>query len=293
MTQNTAQPGQTPAIQTNPHQANIAKMRAMLDNDKVKVQFNNALGNASEPFIASVMEIYSGDSTLVQCDPKLVISEALKAAVLKLPVIRSLGFAWVIPFKKNGVPIPQFQIGYKGYIQLAMRTGQYKTINADKVFEGELQRLNKLSGEIAFEGTKTSEKVEGYFAYFELLNGFQKTLYMTVEQIRTHAKRYSKSFKSTNGKPTIWDEEFDGMALKTVIRILLSHYGYLSIEMVDAMDRDKDFDPEEERDDNLKTSANKKQFNAQDVQYEDVNNGGGNPPTEEAQSEAQPAGPGY
>jgi recombination protein RecT len=267
-TTTTRQPAQTPAVQ-NPHAVAIAKMRDMLSNEGVKKQFTNALGEASAPFIASIMEIYSGDSTLIQCDPKLVIQEALKAAILKLPIIKSLGFAYVVPFKKNNIPVPQMQIGYKGYIQLAMRTGQYKTINADVVFEGELQMVDKLSGQIAFQGEKKSDKVVGFFAYFELLNGFSKTLYMTTEQITEHAKRYSKSYNSPN---SIWKSDFKGMALKTPLRSLLSHYGYLSVEMMNAIEKDDDTTLEEDRNETVNQKGNKKNINADDVNFEEVGN---------------------
>jgi recombination protein RecT len=240
-------------------------MRDMLMNPNVKQQFENALGEAAAPFIASVMEIYSGDSTLVTCDPKQVISESLKAAILKLPVIRSLGFSWIVPYRKKGVAIPQFQIGYRGYIQLATRTGYYKTINADKVYEGELQNLDKLTGEIAFEGQKKSDKVVGYFAHFVLLNGFSKTLYMTKEQVDAHAKKYSRTYGSED---SIWVKEYDGMAIKTVLRNLLSHYGYLSIEMMNAITTDEDYTPEAQRDEAQK--SDKKIVVAEDVKYDDV-----------------------
>lgn len=147
---------------------------------------------------------------------------------------------------------PTFQLGYKGYIQLAERSNQYRTINADVVFDGEVRKVNKLTGEIAFDGEKKSDKIIGYFCYFELLNGFSKTLYMTVEQMATHAKRYSKGLKkettveslmklaelpfSADSKTVGWLGNFHGMAIKTVIRNLLSKYGYLSIEMQQAFE---------------------------------------------------------
>jgi recombination protein RecT len=230
--------------------------------------FQNALSDQAAPFIASIMEIYSGDSTLVTCDPGQVIKEAGKAAILKLPIIKSLGFAWVVPYKKNGGPaLPQFQIGYKGYIQLAMRTGQYRTINCDVVYKGELQKLNKLTGELAFNGQKESDEVVGYFAYFELLNGFNKTLYRSKEDMIKHAQKYSKSW----GKPSSpWTTEFDAMSLKTQLRGLLSHYGYLSIEMMNAIAQDNDDTLEEERDSAVAEKGNKKELNITDATFEEI-----------------------
>jgi recombination protein RecT len=194
--------------------------------------------------------------------------ECLKAATLKLPINKALGFAYVIKFNNSvqlpdgtwtKVPTPTFIPGYKGYIQMAMRTGQYRTINADIVYEGEIQKVNKLTGELRFDGTKTSDKVVGYFAYFELLNGFNKTLYVELEDMAKHAKKYSPSIKADK-KVTIetlkslagkdpsgigWSGGFDDMAIKTVLRNLLSKYGYLSVEMQNALSDDIRNDYEE------------------------------------------------
>lgn len=176
-------------------------LKGIMNADSVQEQFRNALGKHADAFIASVIDLYNGDTALQQCNPKQVVMEALKAATLRLPINKALGYAYIIPYKNSKkdesgkwikVYEPTFQMGYKGYIQLAMRTGEYKTLNADAVYEGELRKANKLTGEIAFDGEKKSDKVIGYFCYFELLNGFSKTLYMTVEQIANHAKRYSK-----------------------------------------------------------------------------------------------------
>ena len=183
----------------------IDVLKNMLSAPSVVEQFKNALAKNSSTFIASIIDLYNSDSNLQLCEPKAVVMEALKAAVLKLPINKALGYAYIIPYNnskkdpKTGgyvkVMEPTFQLGYKGYIQLAERSNQYRTINADVVYEGELRKVNKLTGEIAFDGDKTSDKVVGYFCYFELLNGFSKTLYMTVEQMATHAKRYSKGLK--------------------------------------------------------------------------------------------------
>ena len=195
------------------------------------------------------------------CKPSVVIAEALRAATLRLPLNKALGFAYIVVYNNSvkqadgswvKVPTPTFIPGYKGYIQLAMRTGQYRTINADVVYEGEVRKVNKLTGEIAFDGEKTSDKIIGYFCYFELLNGFSKTLYVTVEDMAAYAKRYSPSVKKETtvaqliakandgiiGKKVGWEGNFNDMALKTVIRRLLSKYGYLSVEMQNAMAHD-------------------------------------------------------
>ena len=248
-------------------------LKNVLNTDSVKEQFKNALGKNADTFIASVIDLFNSDSKLRECNPKQVVMEALKAAVLHLPINKSLGFAYIIPYSnsypkkdeygrdmigQDGKKIwekklePTFQLGYKGYIQLAMRTGQYRTLNADVVYEGEVRKVSKLTGEIAFDGEKKSDKVIGYFCYFELLNGFAKTLYMTVDQMANHAKRYSKGLKkevtvdqlkaladlpvSTDDNKTVgWLGNFHSMGVKTVVRNLLSKFGYLSVEMQTAI----------------------------------------------------------
>lgn len=282
------------ATATKPASKKVDVLKKMLNAPSVMEQFQNALSKNASTFVASVIDLYNGDSNLQQCDPKEVVMEALKAAVLKLPINKALGYAFIIPFNNNVKDergnwtkkmTPTFQMGYKGYIQLAMRTGQYRTINADVVYEGELRKVNKLTGEIAFDGEKTSDKVIGYFCYFELLNGFSKTLYMTVEQMADHAKRYSKGLKkettiesllnlanlpvATDSKTVGWLGNFHAMAVKTVIRNLLSKYGYLSVEMQQAIVNDTEGDTDT-RDNLLSDNANKQVFDTTDVQYEEV-----------------------
>jgi len=216
-------------------QSKIEILKGIMKAPSIQEQFNNVLKENAGVFVASIIDLYNADAYLQKCEPKQVVLEALKAAVLKLPINKSLGFAYIVPF--GGVP--QMQIGYKGLIQLAMRTGQYRIINADVVFEGEFKTKNKLTGEFDLDGEKTSDKIVGYFAHIEMLNGFSKTLYMTKEEVTAHAKKYSKSFNNTK---TPWSTEFDAMAIKTVLRNLLSKYGFLSVEMVGAVSNDIESD---------------------------------------------------
>lgn len=291
---------QSTAVAAAPKKVDVLKN--MLNAPSVMEQFNNALAKSAPTFVASVIDLYNGDTNLQQCEPKAVVMEALKAAVLKLPINKALGYAFIIPFnnsvkdeKGNWVKkmVPTFQMGYKGYIQLAMRTGQYRTINADVVYEGELRKANKLTGEIAFDGEKKSDKVVGYFCYFELLNGFSKTLYMTVEQMAEHAKRYSKGLKkettveslinlsnlpvAPDSKTVGWMGNFHGMSVKTVIRNLLGKYGYLSVEMQQAIVNDTEGDTAENRDSLVHENGNSQVFDATDVQYEEVSTGTATP----------------
>lgn len=214
----------------------IDRMKHMLAAESVQEQFNNVLKENSGAFIASIIDLYNTDATLQACDPKAVIMEALKAASLKLPINKQLGFAWIVPYRNKGVPTPTFEIGYKGYIQLALRTGAYKHINGDVVHEGELVRHDKLTGEVEIDTTqRTGDKKIGYFAFLETLNGFRKTLYMTTEEVTAHARRFSKSFSS---KSSPWTTDFDAMAIKTCFRLLISKYGIMSVEMMDAYTKD-------------------------------------------------------
>ncbi len=216
----------------------IDKLKHILAAESVQEQFKSVLAENSGAFVASIIDLYNTDRTLQMCAPKNVVMEALKAASLKLPINKQLGFAWIVPYRdrRTGQYIPTFQLGYKGYIQLCMRTGAYKYINADVVYEGELVKHDKLTGEIEIDPEKrTSDKKVGYFAFIETLNGFRKTLYMTVEEVTKHAQQYSKSYSSKN---SVWATDFDAMALKTCLRLLLSRYGIMSVEMQQAYIQD-------------------------------------------------------
>lgn len=208
------------------------QLRGILSSDVIRKQFDDVLKENAGAFIASIIDLFNSDTTLQQCEPGLVVMEALKAATLKLPINKQLGFAYIVPYRKNSSPIPQFQLGYKGMVQLAQRTGAYRFINADVVYEGEFVGRDKLSGKVDLTGQRTGDTVVGYFAYIETLNGFQKAIYWTSEEVRAHAKKYSKSFESSS---SAWTSDFDAMALKTVIRALLSKYGIMSVEFQSAL----------------------------------------------------------
>ncbi|MCM1236567.1 MAG: recombinase RecT, partial [Ruminococcus flavefaciens] len=237
----------------------------MLNSGKFNKQLVDTLKSGAPTFIAAMLELFGSDSKLQLCDPGQVCKEALKAAALRLPINKALGQAYIIAYNntvtdEHGNKVkryePTFQIGYKGLYQLAMRTGQYRIINADVVYEGELRSKSKLTGEIDLDGDKISDNVIGYFAYIELLNGYHKALYMSVEDVAKHAKRYSKALMWNNGVtvqslmelaklPVVaesgnvgWLGNFHGMAVKTVLRNLLGKYGYLSVELNEALEKD-------------------------------------------------------
>lgn len=276
--------------------------KAVIDAPSVQTQFKNALGTHKDAFVASLIDLYTGDKSLQKCKPAAVVAEALRAATMGLPLNRALGFSYIVVYNNNvkrtdpetgretweKVPTPTFIPGYKGYIQMALRTGQYKTINADVVYEGELQKVSKLTGEIALDGEKVSDKVVGYFAYIEFINGFSKTLYMSVDEVAAFAKKFSKglgrnvtaeSLAQKAGQPTTtnatgWEGNFDAMAIKTCLRKLLSKYGYLSIEMQSAMSRDIEADDAATaREEAVSQRANSKPIDVEEAEYVDAETG--------------------
>lgn len=269
----------------------LALLKSTLNASSVQEQFKNALKDHKDAFVASIIDLYSNDKSLQECEPNLVIKEALRAATMNLPLNKALGFSYIVVFKNSvrqndgrfvKVPTPAFIIGYKGLIQLAMRTGQYETINADVVYEGEIGKVDKLTGKISFDGEKKSDKIIGYFCHFQLLNGFAKTLYMTVEEMAHYAKLNSPSIskdlteeklvelanKNISKKAVGWEGNFTSMALKTVTRRLLSKYGYLSIQMQDAIANE--VEPNESRDEIIAERANKKTVDVDAVEYTEV-----------------------
>lgn len=258
----------------------IDQLKNVLGADSVKEQFQNALKENSGAFVASVIDLYSSDNYLQKCDPGKVVAEALKAATLKLPINKSLGFAYIVPYKN----VPVFTVGYKGYIQLAMRTGQYRYLNAGAVYEGELKGTDKLTGIIDLSGEKTSDTVVGYFAYMELVNGFSKSVYWTLEQVTDHAKKFSMSYNSSS---SAWKTNFDSMAIKTVVRNLLSKYGIMSIDMTTALtsDTDDEFRSAEEIRAEVRQNANTEVIDTDDYVVMDEEQ----PPEQQAPQEEPPA----
>lgn len=213
-------------------------INALLNEDQVKKRFQEILGAKANGFISSVIGATKNNSMLSSAEPQSVLSAAVVAATLDLPIDSNLGFAAIVPYRgKDGKTVAQFQMMYKGFVQLAQRSGQYKTINACEIYEGEIESFNRITGDIEFNpGNKKSDKVVGYAAYFRLANGFEKTLYMSAEDLNKHGKRFSQSFKKGYG---LWVDDFDSMALKTVLKRLLSKYGILSIDMQNAVKFDQ------------------------------------------------------
>jgi recombination protein RecT len=226
---------ETTAVKKHEQQAPVT-VKSLLSQDSYRNRFSEIMGKKATGFISSVINV-SSSQDLAACSPNSVIMSAVVAATLDLPIDKNLGFAYIIAYKDHGNPVAQFQIGYKGFIQLAMRTGQYSRLTANVVYEGQLIKGNPFTDDFDFDfEAKKSDKVIGYVAYFRLVNGFEKYNYMTKEQVEKHGKKYSQTFKKGFGK---WAEEFDSMALKTVIKLLLSKFGILSIEMQKALQADQ------------------------------------------------------
>lgn len=200
---------------------------------------DNLKDNKKE-FVSNLLALCDGDANLAACDPHRLMLCAMNATALNLPLNKNLGYAYIIPYKG----IPSFQIGYKGLIQLALRSGQYKFLNACEVREGEISR-NKFTGEIKFLGENEDAPIIGYMACLELTNGFKASLYMTEKQIEDHAIRFSKmyasdlQYKSAKSKWSDKDAR-PKMAIKTVLKGLLGTYGVLSTEMVKAIADDEE-----------------------------------------------------
>lgn len=204
-------------------------VKSLLSTDNVKAKFQEILKDRATGFTANLAVMVNNSAQLSKCEPLSVISAAVVSASLDLPLDPNLGFAAIVPFGTSAT----FQIMYKGFIQLAMRSGQYKTIGVTEIFDGELKSQNRLTGEYEFDfAGKKSEKVIGYAAYFKLINGFKKTIYWPIEQVDKHGKRFSQTYKKGFG---LWKDDFDSMAKKTVLKHLISKWGILSIEMQKAV----------------------------------------------------------
>lgn len=200
--------------------------KGFFDQESVKAKFNELLGKKSQGFITSVLQIVSSNNLLQKADPTSIYHAAATAATLDLPINQNLGYAYIVPYGGKA----QFQIGWKGFVQLAQRSGLFKRLAATPIYAGQIVSENPLIGfEFDFTKPKTGIPV-GYAAYFRLNNGFESTLYMTSEEVKQHGMKYSKTFN--NG---IWKTDFDAMATKTVIKLLLSKFAPLSIEMQKAV----------------------------------------------------------
>ena len=220
-------------------------LTAYLTNDAVKNQINNVIGGKNgDRFISSIVSAVQTNSALQECTNPSILSAALLGESLKLSPSPQLGQYYMVPFNNNkkGYKEAQFQLGYKGYIQLAIRSGQYKKLNVLAIKEGELVRFDPLNEEIEVnliedEEVREEAKAVGYYAMFEYTNGFKKAMYWSKKKMEAHALKYSKGYKAKKGY-TFWEKDFDAMAYKTMLRQLISKWGIMSIDMQSAMDAD-------------------------------------------------------
>lgn len=220
-------------------------LTAYLTNDAVKNQINNVIGGKNgDRFISSIVSAVQTNSALQECTNPSILSAALLGESLKLSPSPQLGQYYMVPFNNNkkGFKEAQFQLGYKGYIQLAIRSGQYKKLNVLAIKEGELVRFDPLNEEIEVNLIEDEEAREeaptvGYYAMFEYTNGFKKAMYWSKKKMEAHALKYSKGYAAKKGY-TFWEKDFDGMAYKTMLRQLISKWGIMSIDMQNAMESD-------------------------------------------------------
>ena len=211
-------------------------LQGLMGSPAVLKKMNDVLGSEKKAsaFISSVISVTQQSKLLRAAEPMTVLASAMVAATLDLPVVPTLGMAYIVPYKGQAT----FQIGYRGLIELAMRSGEFATIIDEVVYEGQLIRKNKFTGEYVFdEDAKKSDKVIGVMARFDLVNGFSKTIYWSIEEIEEHAKKYSQAYRSSYDSP--WKSNFEQMAKKTVLKALLGKYAPKSVAMQTAIKFDQ------------------------------------------------------
>ncbi len=218
----------------------------------VKQKFSEVLDGNGQQFVASLLSIVTNNNLLAKATNESIMTAAMKAATLKLPIEPSLGMAYIVPYNRNEkqgntwvkINEAQFQMGYKGFIQLAQRSGQIRNINCDIVYKEEFLRYDKVYGTLHLKEEQVdSGEVEGYFASLELINGFRKMIFWKKEKVIAHAQKYSKTYDKQIGdfkSGTPWKTEFDAMAQKTLIKELLSKYAPLSTELQEAIIADNE-----------------------------------------------------
>ena len=210
---------------------------ALLNSDTIKNRFVEVLGKDAATFSSALLNIYNSNKQLQECDAWSILGAAGLAATLKLSITPSLGQAYIVPFRGRAT----FQIGWKGLVQLAHRTERFVRLHAGKIYEGEIKSFNPITGDPE-RGEKISDTVVGYVAYMKLVNGFEKTIYMSVAEIEAHAEKYSQSYsydKKSGKKTSPWSTNFDSMASKTVLKKLLGTWGRLSVEITNAIQGDQ------------------------------------------------------
>jgi len=214
-----------------------ATLKSMVNDERTKNKFKEMLGNKAVGFLTSLINTTNGNAQLQQADPNSILKAGAIAATLDLPIDPNLGFAYIVPYNNKGKNEAQFQMGYKGFVQLAIRTGQYKRINVTELYEGQFESYDPITDELKYNlDNRLSDEITHYVAYFQTINGFEKYNVMSKEEIETHAKKFSKTYSY---KGSSWQTNFNTMAKKTVLKLLLSKFGILSIEMQTAQKADQ------------------------------------------------------
>ena len=215
----------------------------MITHPNTDNYLTSVLAERKGEFINNLTAVVANDYKLQACEPVTLMYAALKATALRLPLDPNLGQAYIIPYKNNRErkTEAQFQIGWKGFIQLAIRSGQFQAINTTDIREGELQGYDLMTGEVKVQAVEGRENkpVVGYLAYFKLTNGFSKSLYMSAEEIEQHATRYSQSYRGKFKDSSLWATDKDAMAKKTVLKLLMNRFAPLSVDMQNAVQADQ------------------------------------------------------
>lgn len=254
----------------------ISSVKGLLSLDAYKKRFEEVLGKRAPQFMSSLISAVNSNADLANCQPQTVIHSALKAAVLDLPIESNFGFAHLVPYMNNkkGYKECQFQMGWKGYVQLALRTGMYKNINVVDVRENELKKWDPLTEELEIEfieddGEREKTKIIGYAGYFGLINGFEKKTYWPLKKLLSHAKQYSAQYRKYGTGN--WKENQDAMCRKTVAKNMLNKWGILSVEMqstsrqlLDAMEADQAVIREDETYDHIDSSEVEADYTVED-----------------------------
>lgn len=228
--------------------ANLAQFNKTITDPRTQEYLGQVLGEKRGSFVNNLTALVANNRALQECEPVTTMYAAIKATALDLPLDQNLGFAYVIPYRngKDNKVEAQFQMGYKGYIQLAMRSGQFRTINVRDVRQGEIVSEDFVSGEIVFSklpaGERERAEIIGFVAFFELMNGFKKMSYMSIAELKAHGLRYSQTYASKKDyirNSSKWSTDFEAMARKTVLKLLLAKYAPMSIEMQSAVKVDQ------------------------------------------------------
>lgn len=239
----------------------LATIKKLTSTVEVQKRFNSILGRRAPQFIASLVNAVAGSTALSACEPNSIMSAAFTAAALDLPIDPNLGFAAIVPYRKRqkneltgrweDVTLAQFQMMYKGFVQLAIRSGEYQKMGVSEVYEDEFIGYNPITGEMTFtedfsqctqRNAGETDRVVGYYAWFRLHSGFTQELYMTKQAVQNHARRYSQAYRydvEKGRKSSPWSTDFDAMAKKTVLKQLLSKWGILSVQMQKSLQTDQ------------------------------------------------------